>query len=141
MSAEDHIQAIDQAQRELDRTIEGIDAGTVVTEAAADLQAAAFGLEQAHLALFLDAGCLTGDTTATKAVRDYTVVRPWLWAQEKRALDGANAELLAYDRLSLYMPARPAALWLPGFLLRIAIWGGLPALGVLVWLIRRLWPG
>ena len=39
------------------------------------------------------------------------------------------------------MPARPAALWLPGFLLRIAIWGGLPALGVLVWLIRRLWPG
>ena len=76
-----------------------------------------------------------------EAVRDYTVVRPWLWAQEKRALDGANAELLAYDRLSLYMPARPAALWLPGFLLRIAIWGGLPALGVLVWLIRRLWPG
>ena len=94
-----------------------------------------------------DFGGLRLDVTSRRgqgvyeAVRDYTVVRPWLWAQEKRALDGANAELLAYDRLSLHMPARPAALWLPGFLLRIAIWGGLPALGVLVWLIRRLWPG
>jgi hypothetical protein len=73
-----------------------------------------------------------------EAVRDYTVTRPWLWAQEKRALDEAHDELMAWDRLSLNMPGRAAALWLPGFVLRAAVWGGLPVLGVLIWLALRL---
>ena len=43
-----------------------------MTQAAAEVQAAAFGLEQAYTALFLDAGCLADNATAAKAVRDYT---------------------------------------------------------------------
>ena len=72
LTADEHIEAISKAERELDRTIEGVDTDTLITQATAELHAAAFGLEQAYAALFLDAGCLTGNTTAAKAVRDYT---------------------------------------------------------------------
>jgi murein L,D-transpeptidase YcbB/YkuD len=72
LTADEHIEAISKAERELDRTIEGVDTDTLITDASAELHAAAFGLEQAYAALFLDAGCLAGNTTAAKAVRDYT---------------------------------------------------------------------
>ena len=72
MSADDHIKAIDKAAKDLDKAVEGVDKDTPVTQAAAEVQAAAFGLEQAYSALFLDAGCLADDATAAKAVRDYT---------------------------------------------------------------------
>ena len=36
MTADDHIKAIDQAQKDLDKTIAGVDASTPVTQAAAD---------------------------------------------------------------------------------------------------------
>jgi hypothetical protein len=70
-----------------------------------------------------------------EAVRDYTVLRSWLWAQEKRALDAAAEDLMVFDRISIVLPARPAALWWPGFALRAAIWGGLPVLGLIIGLI------
>jgi len=66
-----------------------------------------------------------------EAVRDYTVTRPWLWAQEKRALDADNPELLLYDRVGIHLPVRSEVLWRPGFLLRAAIWGLLPLLGLI----------
>ena len=76
-----------------------------------------------------------------EAVRTYTVTRPWLWAQEKRALDDAHGEMMLWDRLSLNMPGRAAALWLPGFLLRLTVWAGIPVVGVLGWLAWRLTAG
>ncbi|MDI7774600.1 DUF3857 domain-containing protein [Asticcacaulis sp. EMRT-3] len=73
-----------------------------------------------------------------EAVRDYTVTRPWLWAQEKNALDQAHAELSACDRLSLHVPSNLPARWLPGFLLRIGLWGGLPVVGLIIWRIHAV---
>lgn len=40
-----------------------------------------------------------------ESIRDYTVSRPWLWAQEKRQLDQARDELMAFDRVSVRRPA------------------------------------
>ena len=71
-TAEDHQKAIAAAERELDRTLAGIDEATPIRQAAAEVQGAAFGLEQAYVALFVDAGCLEGNAAATEAVRSYT---------------------------------------------------------------------
>ena len=71
-SADDHLEAIEKAQKELDRTIEGIDASTAVTSATAELHAAAFGVEQAYVSLFVDAGCLEEDARAAQALNRYT---------------------------------------------------------------------
>jgi len=72
-SAQDHIDAIDAAERELNRTLAGVGASTPITQAAVELQAAAFGLEQAYGSLFIDAGCLTTSPAAAETVRSYVV--------------------------------------------------------------------
>jgi peptidoglycan hydrolase-like protein with peptidoglycan-binding domain len=71
-SADDHQKAIETAERELDRTVQGVDENTPVRQATAEVHAAAFGLEQAYVSLFVDAGCLEGNAAATDAVRSYT---------------------------------------------------------------------
>lgn len=70
-SAQEHIDAIDSAERELTRTLTRVDASTPVAQATVELQAAAFGLEQAYGSLFLDAGCLTTNPAAVETVRAY----------------------------------------------------------------------
>ena len=72
-SAQDHIDAINAAERELNRTIDGVDSSTPVAEAAVELQAAAFGVEQAYGSLFVDAGCLATNAAAAETVRAYVV--------------------------------------------------------------------
>jgi peptidoglycan hydrolase-like protein with peptidoglycan-binding domain len=71
-SADDHVAAINKAQRELDRTLTGVDDTSTLTDAAVEVRAAAFGLEQAYVALFLDADCFTGNAAAAKAANEYT---------------------------------------------------------------------
>jgi hypothetical protein len=70
-----------------------------------------------------------------EAVRDYSVRRPWLLPQEKTALDMAYQEIGSYDRLAVRVQEKRAVTWLPGFLMRVALWGVIPAAGVIAWLI------
>ncbi len=70
-SAQDHIDAINAAERELNRTLAGVDSSTPVAQAAVEVQASAFGLQQAYGSLFVDAGCLTTNAAAVEAVRSY----------------------------------------------------------------------
>jgi len=72
MTADDHLAAIEKAEKELSRTVEGVDSNTPVNTAAAEVQAAAFGVEQAYVALFVDAGCLADDAAASKTLNQYT---------------------------------------------------------------------
>ena len=71
-TADDHLAAIEKAEKELNRTIEGVDSNTPVNTAAAEVQAAAFGVEQAYVSLFVDAGCLADDAQAAQALNHYT---------------------------------------------------------------------
>jgi hypothetical protein len=73
-----------------------------------------------------------------EAVRDYTVTRTWLTAEEKMALDRANPEIQAYDRLSIRVAEKKIARWFPSFLVRVGIWGALPLAAVLAWLVATL---
>jgi hypothetical protein len=73
-----------------------------------------------------------------EAVRDYTVTRTWLTPEEKMALDRANPEIQAYDRLSIRVAEKKLLRWLPSFLVRVGIWGALPLAGVLAWWISTL---
>ena len=68
-----------------------------------------------------------------EAVRDYQVLHPWLSADEKMALDRAYGEIGTYDRMSICVPPKPMATWRSGLITRFAIWGGIPAAGVLIW--------
>lgn len=70
-SAEDHIAAVEQADRELERTAADAEDMTIA-DATIEVQAAAFGLQQAYVALFVDAGCLADRAAAARAVADYT---------------------------------------------------------------------
>jgi hypothetical protein len=72
-----------------------------------------------------------------EAVRDYTVLRPWLSADEKLALDRAHDEIGAYDRMSICVPPRPVMTWRSGLLTRAAVWIGAPVVGLLIWLAGR----
>ena len=68
-----------------------------------------------------------------EAVREYSVNRPWLSANEKMDLDRAYDDISAYDRLSVRITGRPKAKWLPSFITRALIWGGLPVIGLVAW--------
>ena len=71
-TADEHLAAIDMAENELNRTVEGVDSNTPVNTAAAEVQAAAFGVEQAYVSLFVDAGCLADDAQAAQTLNRYT---------------------------------------------------------------------
>ncbi|MDV6329210.1 DUF3857 domain-containing protein [Asticcacaulis sp. 201] len=73
-----------------------------------------------------------------EAVRDYTVSRPWLTAEEKMALDRAYSDIGTYDRMSICAPGRAPVKWLPGLMTRAALWGGLPLLGLAIWGVVHL---
>ncbi len=74
-----------------------------------------------------------------EAVRDYAVLRPWLTAEEKGALDRAYGEIGAYDRLSVRVVEKKIPAWLPSFIARAAIWGAVPvAVAAIWWLVSRL---
>jgi hypothetical protein len=73
-----------------------------------------------------------------EAVRDYSVTRTWLTAEEKMALDRASGEINAYDRLSIRVAEKKILTWLPSFLVRVAIWGALPLAAGVAWLIASL---
>ncbi len=73
-----------------------------------------------------------------EAVRDYSVTKPWLSAEQKAAVDRDFDEISSYDRLSLRVPSRRPVLWMPGFLQRAAIWGGVPVVGLIVWALVHL---
>ena len=68
-----------------------------------------------------------------EAVRDYSVNRTWLSADEKAALDRAYDEVSDYDRLTVSVPGPRIATWLPGFIARAAVWAGVPTVGAAVW--------
>ena len=70
-TADEHIAAIDSAARQLEKTVRGVDESTTLRDAAVDVQAAAFGVEQAYASLFVDAGCLADDADARRAVDAY----------------------------------------------------------------------
>jgi peptidoglycan hydrolase-like protein with peptidoglycan-binding domain len=70
-SPQDHLTVITTAEKQLQQTTTGIGASTPVRTAAVELQAAAFGLEQAYVSLFVDAGCLAQDAAAARAVNAY----------------------------------------------------------------------
>ena len=65
-----------------------------------------------------------------EAVRDYAVTRPWLTPEEKGAMDQAYGEIGAYDRLSIRVVEKRVAPWLPSFLVRVAVWAAIPAIGL-----------
>ena len=72
-SAEDHVAAIEEAERNLSRALEGVNTQTPVLDATAEVHAAAFGVEQAYGALFADAGCLEENHEAATTVSRYVV--------------------------------------------------------------------
>ncbi|MBW8881160.1 MAG: hypothetical protein JF615_06980, partial [Asticcacaulis sp.] len=59
----------------------------------------------------------------------------WLSADEKAALDRAYDEISDYDRLTVAVPGRKVATWLPSFIARAAVWAGVPVVGLIAWLI------
>jgi peptidoglycan hydrolase-like protein with peptidoglycan-binding domain len=71
-SPDDHIKAITSAENDFSQTLNGVDAKTPVTTAAAEVQAAAFEVEQAYVSLFVDAGCLSSDAQAAQTLNTYT---------------------------------------------------------------------
>lgn len=70
-TAQEHLDAIDRAERAWTAAEAGISPDTTLRDAAIELQSAAFGLEQAYVALFTDAGCLPERAAASNAVDDY----------------------------------------------------------------------
>jgi hypothetical protein len=72
-----------------------------------------------------------------EAVRDYTVLRPWLSADEKMALDRAYGEIGMYDRMSICVPPKPVVTWKSGLITRVVLWGGLPVAGLIIWGLSR----
>ncbi len=70
-SAQDHLDAIDRAERAWTAAEVGVSGETALRDASIELQSAAFGIEQAYVALFVDAGCLTESASASQAVADY----------------------------------------------------------------------
>ncbi len=70
-SAQEHLDAIERAERAWTAADVGVSPETTLGDAGAELQSAAFGLEQAYVALFADAGCLAQSATASKAVEEY----------------------------------------------------------------------
>jgi peptidoglycan hydrolase-like protein with peptidoglycan-binding domain len=70
-TAQDHIDAITTAEKNLQDASQGIDPSTPLRTAAVELQAAAVGVEQAYVSLFLDAGCLPQDAAAARAAAAY----------------------------------------------------------------------
>jgi peptidoglycan hydrolase-like protein with peptidoglycan-binding domain len=67
----DHIDAITTAEKNLQDAGQGIDPSTPLRTAAVELQAAAVGVEQAYVSLFVDAGCLQQDASAARAAAAY----------------------------------------------------------------------
>jgi hypothetical protein len=57
-TAEEHLEDIEEAQRAWTRAAAQVTPETALRDAAIELQSAAFGLEQAYLSLFVDAGCV-----------------------------------------------------------------------------------
>lgn len=70
-SPQAHLDAIDRAEQAWAAAVAGVAPGTTLRAATAELASAAFGVEQAYLALFVDAGCLPGSAAGQKAVNDY----------------------------------------------------------------------
>jgi peptidoglycan hydrolase-like protein with peptidoglycan-binding domain len=68
---DEHLAAISRAERSFDDALADAQPGAPVSEAAAEINAAAFGVEQAYVALFVDAGCLKEDAEAARAVSQY----------------------------------------------------------------------
>ncbi|HTN41472.1 MAG TPA: hypothetical protein VLZ84_10000, partial [Asticcacaulis sp.] len=77
-------------------------------------------------------------TEGYEAIRDYQVLRPWLSADEKMALDRAYGEIGTYDRMSICLPPKPVATWRSGLMPLLAIWGGVPAAGLLIWWVAHV---
>lgn len=70
-SPQAHLDAIDRAEQAWTAAVAGVTPGTTLRAATAELASAAFGVEQAYVALFVDAGCLPGSAAGQKAVNDY----------------------------------------------------------------------
>ena len=70
-TAQDHLAAIEAAEKDLQDAASGIDPSTPLRTAAVELQAAAVGVEQAYVSLFVDAGCLAEDAAAARAASAY----------------------------------------------------------------------
>ena len=71
--ATQHLAALEKAEQEAADAVESVDEATVLKEATATVQAAAFNLQLAWGALYADAGCLEGDPAGQAAVHDYVV--------------------------------------------------------------------
>jgi len=68
-----HLDALEKAEQEAADAVASVDEATVIKEASATVQAAAFNLQLAWGQLYADAGCLADDAAGVAAIHEYVV--------------------------------------------------------------------